>query len=168
LSLSLRNPRRLILAWLRCMGASARESRVSVAIYSLDVVGHPGLHQSGITSLCLVGCFSPGPRRNDLMIYWAFGPFVRSFTPLVDPGDIYPPQAAWCAASKIVGCSPGETLLAAVGSFGDPRSFQGARTCPGNCRRRLRPGRPSWRSAPEVGVPARRERCQKGTGGGCG
>jgi hypothetical protein len=26
------------------------------------------------------------------MIYWAFGPFVRSFTPLVDPGDIYPPQ----------------------------------------------------------------------------
>ena len=27
------------------------------------------------------------------MIYWAFGPFVRSFTPLVDPGDIYPPQA---------------------------------------------------------------------------
>jgi hypothetical protein len=92
LSLSLRNPRRLILAWLRCMGASARESRVSVAIYSLDVVGHPGSHQSGITSLCLVGCFSPGPRRNDLMIYWALGPFVRSFTPLVDPGDIYPPQ----------------------------------------------------------------------------
>jgi hypothetical protein len=42
----------------------------------------------------LFGCFSPGPRRNDLMIYWAFGPFVRSFTPLVDPGDIYPPQAA--------------------------------------------------------------------------
>jgi hypothetical protein len=26
------------------------------------------------------------------MIYWAFGPFVRSFTPLVDLGDIYPPQ----------------------------------------------------------------------------
>ena len=26
------------------------------------------------------------------MIYWAFGLFVRSFTPLVDPGDIYPPQ----------------------------------------------------------------------------
>jgi hypothetical protein len=86
LSLSLRNPRRLILAWLHCMGASVRESRVSVAIYSLDVVGYPGLHQSGITSLCLVGCFSPGPRRNDLMIYWALGPFVRSFTPLVDPG----------------------------------------------------------------------------------
>ena len=27
------------------------------------------------------------------MIYWAFGPFVRSFISLVDPGDIYPPQA---------------------------------------------------------------------------
>jgi hypothetical protein len=92
LSLSLRNPRRLIFAWLRCMGASARESRVSAAIYLLDVVGHPGLHQSGITSLCFVGCFSPGPRKNDLTIYWALGPFVRSFTPLVDPGDIYPPQ----------------------------------------------------------------------------
>jgi hypothetical protein len=40
--------------------------------------------------LCFVGCFSPGPRRNDLMIYWAFGPFVRSFTPLVDPGISIP------------------------------------------------------------------------------
>jgi hypothetical protein len=74
-------------------GASARESRVSVAIYSLDVVGHPGLLQSGLTSLCFVGCFSPGPRKNDLTIYRALGPFVRSFTPLVDLGDIYPPQA---------------------------------------------------------------------------
>jgi hypothetical protein len=34
------------------------------------------------------------------------------------------------------------------GSFGDPSSFQGARTCPGNCQRRLGPGRLSWRSAP--------------------
>jgi hypothetical protein len=92
LSLSLRNPRRLILAWLRCMGASARESRVSVAFYSLDVEGRPGLHQSDLTSLCFIGCFSLGPRKNDLTIYWALGPFVRSFTPLVDPGDIYPPH----------------------------------------------------------------------------
>jgi hypothetical protein len=75
------------------MGASARESRVSVAIYSLDVVGHPGLLQPDLTSLCSVGCFSPGPRKNDFTIYRALGPFVRSFTPLVDPGDIYPPQA---------------------------------------------------------------------------
>ena len=93
LSLSLRNPRRLILAWLRCMGASARESRVSVAIYSLDVVGRPGLHQSGLVSNCFADCSSPVPRKNDLTIYWALGPFVRSFTLLVDPGDIYPPQA---------------------------------------------------------------------------
>jgi hypothetical protein len=41
---------------------------------------------------CFIGRFSSGPRRNDLTIYWALGPFVRSFTPLVDPGDIYPPQ----------------------------------------------------------------------------
>jgi hypothetical protein len=111
LSLSLRNPRRLILAWLRCMGASERESRVSVAIYLLDVVGHPSLHQSGITSLRLVGCLSPGPRKNDLTIYWAFGPFVRSFTPLVDPGDIYPPQAPdlWVNLEVISPKIPGPT-----------------------------------------------------------
>jgi hypothetical protein len=41
-------------------------------------------------SFCFAGCFSPGPRKNDLTIYWALGPFVRSFTLLVDPGDIYP------------------------------------------------------------------------------
>jgi hypothetical protein len=40
----------------------------------------------------LLGCFSLGPRKNDLTIHWALGPFVRSFTLLVDPGDIYPPQ----------------------------------------------------------------------------
>jgi len=61
--------------------------------HSLDVVGRPGLHQSGLMSICFAGCLSPGPRKNDLTIYWALGPFVRSFTLLVDPGDIYPPQA---------------------------------------------------------------------------
>jgi hypothetical protein len=111
LSLSLRNPRRLILAWRRCMGASARESRVSVAIYSFDIVGHLGLHQSGITSLCFVGCFSLGPRKNDLTIYWTLGPFVRSFTPLVDSGDIYPPQAPdlWVNLEVISPKIPGPT-----------------------------------------------------------
>ena len=59
---------------------------------SLDVVGRPGLHQSGLMSLCFAGCLSPGPRKNDLTIYWALGPFVRSFTLLVDSGDIYPPH----------------------------------------------------------------------------
>ena len=53
----------------------------------------PGLHQSGLMSICFADCPSPGPRKNDLTIYWAFGPFVRSFTLLVDPGDICPPQA---------------------------------------------------------------------------
>jgi hypothetical protein len=60
--------------------------------HSLDAVGRPGLHQFGFTSFCFAGCFSPGPRKNDLTIYWALGPFVRSFTLLVDPGDIYLPQ----------------------------------------------------------------------------
>jgi hypothetical protein len=59
---------------------------------SLDVVGCSGLHQSGLMSICFVGCPSPGPRKNDLTIYWALGPFVRSFTLLVDLGDICPPH----------------------------------------------------------------------------
>jgi hypothetical protein len=59
---------------------------------SLDVVGHPGWHQSGLMSICFADCPSPGPRKNDLTIYWALGPFVRSFTLLVDPGDICPPH----------------------------------------------------------------------------
>jgi hypothetical protein len=42
--------------------------------------------------LFFVGCLSPGPQKNDLTNYWALGPFVRPFTSLVDPGDIYPPQ----------------------------------------------------------------------------
>jgi hypothetical protein len=61
--------------------------------HSLDVVDRPGLYQSSLMSICFAGRFSPGPRKNGLMIYWALGPFVRSFTLLVDPGDIYPPQA---------------------------------------------------------------------------
>jgi hypothetical protein len=34
-----------------------------------------------------------GSVTNDLTIYWALGPFVRSFILPVDPGDICPPQA---------------------------------------------------------------------------
>jgi hypothetical protein len=73
-------------------GSSAGKSDLCCG-RSLDVVGHPGLHQSGLMSICFAGCLSPGPRKNDLMIYWALRPFVRSYTLLVDPGDIYPPQA---------------------------------------------------------------------------
>jgi hypothetical protein len=58
----------------------------------LNVVGRPGLHQSGLMSTCFADCPSPGPRKNDLTIYWALGPFVRSFTLPVDPGDICPPH----------------------------------------------------------------------------
>jgi hypothetical protein len=72
-------------------GSSAGKSDLCCG-HSLDVVGRPGLHQSGLMSICFAGCLSPGPRKNDLTIYWALGPFVRSFTLLVDPGDIYPPQ----------------------------------------------------------------------------
>jgi hypothetical protein len=43
-------------------------------------------------SICFTGHSSPGPWRSDLTIYWALGPFVRSFILLVDPGDICPPQ----------------------------------------------------------------------------
>jgi hypothetical protein len=73
-------------------GSSAGKSDLCCG-RSLDVVGRPGLHQSGPMSICSAGCPSPGPRKNDLTTYWALGPFVRSFTLLVDPGDICPPQA---------------------------------------------------------------------------
>jgi hypothetical protein len=43
-------------------------------------------------SIYFTGRSSPGPRRDDLTIYWTLGPFVRSFILLVDPGDICPPQ----------------------------------------------------------------------------
>jgi hypothetical protein len=59
---------------------------------SLNVVGRPGLHQSGLMSTCFADCPSPGPRKNDLTIYWILGPFVRSFTLPVDLGDICPPH----------------------------------------------------------------------------
>jgi hypothetical protein len=73
-------------------GSSAGKSDLCCG-RSLDVVGRPGWHQSGLMSICFADCPSPGPRKNDLTIYWALGPFVRSFTLLVDPGDICPPQA---------------------------------------------------------------------------
>ena len=76
-------------------GSSAGKSDLCCG-HSLDVVGRPGLHQSDLMSICFAGYLSPGPRKNDLTIYWALGPFVRSFTLLVDPGDIYPPQRLFC------------------------------------------------------------------------
>jgi hypothetical protein len=72
-------------------GSSAGKSDLCCG-HSPDVVGRPGLRQSGLMSLYFAGCLSPGPRNNDLTIYWPPGPFVRSFTLLVDPGDTYPPH----------------------------------------------------------------------------
>jgi hypothetical protein len=72
-------------------GSSAGKSDLCCG-HSLDVAGRPGLHQSGPMSICFAGCLSSGPRKNDLTIYWALGPFVRSFILLVDPGDICSPQ----------------------------------------------------------------------------
>jgi hypothetical protein len=81
--------------------------------HSLDAVGRPGLHQSSLMSFCFAGCFSPGPRKNDLTIYWALGPFVRSFTLLVDPGDIYLPQIhPRAGARSCSGGSPGSSTRA--------------------------------------------------------
>jgi hypothetical protein len=80
-------------------GSSAGKSDLCCG-RSLNVVGRPGLHQSGLMSTCFADCPSPGPRKNDLTIYWALGLFVRSFTLLVDPGDICPPQALYDKKGK--------------------------------------------------------------------
>jgi hypothetical protein len=63
-------------------------------------LGRLGSHQSGLTSICFIGRSSPGPRRDDLTIYWALGPFVRSFILLVDPRDICPPHRPLRSASR--------------------------------------------------------------------
>jgi hypothetical protein len=75
-------------------GVPAREGRVTVAITCSKSLGSLGLHRSGLMLICFTGRSSPGPRRDDLTIYWALGPFVRSFILPVDPGDIRPPQAS--------------------------------------------------------------------------
>jgi hypothetical protein len=59
----------------------------------LNSLGRLGSRRSVLVLICFTGRSSLGPRRNDLTIYWALGPFVRSFILLVDPGDICPPQA---------------------------------------------------------------------------
>jgi hypothetical protein len=98
-------------------GSSAGKSDLCCG-HSLDAVGRPGLHQSGLMSFCFAGCFSPGPRKNDLTIYWALGPFVRSFTLLVDPGDIYLPHFPQAGLSRRVlrtGSSEGGDGVSLVG-----------------------------------------------------
>jgi hypothetical protein len=58
-------------------------------LWAVRVCSNPALRL-----LRFVDRLSPCPRKNDLTIYWALGPFGRSFISLVDPGDIYPPQAS--------------------------------------------------------------------------
>jgi hypothetical protein len=71
-------------------GSSAGKSDLCCG-HSLDVVGRPGLHQSGLMSIGSAGCLSPGPRKNDLTIYWALGPLVEVFYSFSGPGGYLSP-----------------------------------------------------------------------------
>jgi hypothetical protein len=73
-------------------GVPAREGRVSVVITRSKSLGRLDSRRSGLVSIRFTGHSSPGPRRDDLTIYWAPRPFVRSFILPVDPGDICPPH----------------------------------------------------------------------------
>jgi hypothetical protein len=57
------------------------------------LLGRLGLHRPGLVLICLTVRSSQAHEGDDLTNYGAFGPFVRSFILLVDPGDICPPQA---------------------------------------------------------------------------
>jgi hypothetical protein len=61
-----------------------REGQVTACNYCSDVVGP--------SRICLTVRSSQAHEGDDLTNYEAFGPFVRSFILLVDPGDICPPQ----------------------------------------------------------------------------
>jgi hypothetical protein len=120
---------------------------------SLDAAGRPGLHQSGLMSFCFAGCFSPGPRKNDLMIYWALGPFVRSFTLLVDPGMSIPHSwGRWWWRRGALLCTPvraGPTQASWVnrthhlGLLGCQRTAE-EEDCYSCCRATMGHPKPSW------------------------
>jgi hypothetical protein len=128
-------------------GSSAGKSDLCCGC-SLDVVGRPGLYQSGPMSICFAGCSSPGPRKNDLTIYWALGPFVRSFTLLVDPGDIYPPQPPsdrWLGHASRADCAADRWLTGQSSAPPDsPVNF--SRMPPTNSRERPVDQTPAWRA----------------------
>jgi hypothetical protein len=74
-------------------GALVREGRVTVVITAQirrAVWACADLFLFRSTSL---GVLSQAHEGMTSRIYWAHGPFVRSFILLVDPGDIRPPQA---------------------------------------------------------------------------
>jgi hypothetical protein len=74
-------------------GAPVQEGRVTAAITARMLLGRLGLRQPCLVLICLTGRSSQAHEGDDLTNYGAFGPFVRSFILLVDPGDICPPQA---------------------------------------------------------------------------
>jgi hypothetical protein len=69
-----------------------REGRVTAAITAWMLLGRLGLHRPGPVLICLTVHSSQTHEGDDLANYGAFGPFVRSFILLVDPGDICPPH----------------------------------------------------------------------------
>jgi hypothetical protein len=72
-------------------GSSAGKSDLCCG-HSLDVVDRLGLHPSGLMSLCSAGCLSPGPRKNDLTIYWAWA-FREVFYSFSGPGGYLSPTS---------------------------------------------------------------------------
>ena len=74
-------------------GAPVREGRVTVVITARTLLGRLGLLRPSLALICHTVRSSQVHEGDDLTNYGAFGPFVRSFILLVDPGDICPPQA---------------------------------------------------------------------------
>jgi|SRR5688572_18203050 hypothetical protein len=74
-------------------GAPVREGRATSVITAWMLLGRLGLLRPGLVLICLTVRSSQAHKGDDLTNYGAFGPFVRSFILLVDPGDICPPQA---------------------------------------------------------------------------
>jgi hypothetical protein len=70
-----------------------REGRVTAVITARMLLGRLGLLRPGLALICLTVRSSQAHEGDDLTNYGAFGPFVRSFILLGDPGDICPPQA---------------------------------------------------------------------------
>jgi hypothetical protein len=71
------------------------------------LLGRLGLHRPDLVLICLTGRSSQAHEGDDLTNYGAFGPFVRSFILLVDPGDICPPQVPGgghaCGGARVAG-----------------------------------------------------------------
>jgi hypothetical protein len=101
-------------------GAPVREGQVTAVITARMLLGRLGLHRPGLVLICLTGRSSQAHERDDLTNYGAFGPFVRSFILLVDPGDICPPQP---------GVGRGEDLLARPSLGPRPEVGRGGAPC---------------------------------------